>query len=1316
MSGERSSTDRTQVGPGSRSLAEMYLELGMALQDRGRQAEAVVAYERALAEDGAAGVKRSVLRVLAPAYESVGDRRRAVRSYLEAVLDGQEDTPELLHSAHALLTRDVVAAEGDWIEHDWADQARLVARDQKLGQVTHFLARTALYLDRHHDALLLFREASVRLANDARVQEGLGESLWRTGDTTAALEHLRRAQELALGGNYPERLATIDAKLAEVLAASGEYQAALDIIAEHKLEGHPRAFELLLVRARCSLLLGEATEALAAIDAAVKLRSADAQAELIRARALISLGRYDEALASADRASQLEPANREVPIRKAQALLEGQVDSEQGRRILRRAVERWSDRESVNQLVDLVLEGRERNGDAHYFVAEIFNALGGHDVLAEIERALDLGMQAAGPTQRLKADVLVKSNSLDDAARAYYEAGRSFYWQGDYKHAAENFESAVKLRPNDPLTYWYWSDTLRASSFSPGPEQADATLLQQSVDLWNRAANLKQLPTSKESWVYTSRALINEQLAITAERHERRRLWWQSIVFLERAILLQEDDPYRWTYLSRYYKELELEAVAIDAANVALTKAVDNTSKATALDEKAAAAANSGRFSQAKEAISERLALERTAWAIGVHAYLLLHEGRYSEALEAINETLASEPANIWARALRALCSRMLNDREGAAVDNTFVVSKYTPSARDNLELFGTAAYELGKIEEATAIFERASADASENRCSAFAGLAFARLAVGDIDGGKTALDTAIAAATNPRQVEDLLSFDIPGAERASADWPKGLETRDLLDKARESIRKRKSKLAILRSSEEELRAPLIATDLGDAAEWRDLAIRASLARLYVGREAWPEAEEMYRSLQGSAEQFPEATGGLQKLAEESAERARDLVAERRIAEAVEEFRHGLVLEHDLRRSGRVISLEREIGDALLTGSDAAAAAEQYRRMMDFPELQSSPENRADVLARLGYAQFELGNRKSAWQQFSEALRLWRDSGRASPGAALGDVCASIVNDIGRCWDLATEWQKAGKRMTGEGLEWALKDARRSLLRYVDRSYALDASEQRVPLLTPIYLELGQALIPEDQSTERWSLFTKLLPEMRTRIESDTGVKVPGVRVRPSEELDADEYRIMLDEVVVAWNAVRPGFRFSPASSSSLQEAGIPGSAMSRASNPRGGQEGHWVANEYADALIEADIELWPEPLTFSVYHLEEILRENLADFFGVQEAENVLATWTIGDGVDQVTRTIPSDPRTRLRLARTLRSLVRLRLPIADAKGIAETFQSMAAKDRSIDEIVEALRVRSKQQVGEIRSGTDDRFVPQAGANRQVGVGEMDS
>ena len=217
------------------------------------------------------------------------------------------------------------------------------------------------------------------------------------------------------------------------------------------------------------------------------------------------------------------------------------------------------------------------------------------------------------------------------------------------------------------------------------------------------------VPDADSSWAYVLRALISEEFARTDDP-QRLRDWWQAVVFLERALLLNNSDPVRWASLGRMHRMLDNEYTALHLTAQAMQR---DSQSLTVLEERAANLANAGLADDALTVIDARLEKDpENTWARGVKVYILMQQKEYQAALDLIDEVIAVEPTNRWNLDLRATCARMLGDLDAAgAVYTTVLERRSATMSSDDARSCIFAALNLRQPELAMSLLEHLSAE-----------------------------------------------------------------------------------------------------------------------------------------------------------------------------------------------------------------------------------------------------------------------------------------------------------------------------------------------------------------------------------------------------------------------------------------------------------------------------------------------------------------------------------------------------------------------------------------------------------------------------
>ncbi len=160
-----------------------------------------------------------------------------------------------------------------------------------------------------------------------------------------------------------------------------------------------------------------------------------------------------------------------------------------------------------------------------------------------------------------------------------------------------------------------------------------------------------------------------------------------------------------------------------------------------------------------------------------------------------------------------------------------------------------------------------------------------------------------------------------------------------------------------------------------------------------------------------------------------------------------------------------------------------------------------------------------------------------------------------------------------------------------------------------MPRITPpIALMLGGHVIPEDTSNEGWDLFTSYLPEVRQRIEWDSGVPLPGVNVR--EHPLPDRFAVLIDEVEHESGDLLPGWGFVAVPPADLGD--LPADTVRPTVDPISGAEAARVRHD-AWELLPADALALEDPVALAVRHLEGVVRRHLGHFVYPDVVRNIL-------------------------------------------------------------------------------------------------------
>ncbi|WP_224369378.1 type III secretion system export apparatus subunit SctV [Hyalangium versicolor] len=211
-------------------------------------------------------------------------------------------------------------------------------------------------------------------------------------------------------------------------------------------------------------------------------------------------------------------------------------------------------------------------------------------------------------------------------------------------------------------------------------------------------------------------------------------------------------------------------------------------------------------------------------------------------------------------------------------------------------------------------------------------------------------------------------------------------------------------------------------------------------------------------------------------------------------------------------------------------------------------------------------------------------------------------------------------------------------------------------SEVFVPVVTPIVLEVSDALVPYvDSRQDNGKFLFELIPFMRDGLFVELGVRFPGVRARGNSGLPPGAYQIQINEVPVVTGQATLGHVLVNDTVDRLKLMNIQGF---EAINPATRQPAAWVPEQFKDTLEAAGLTTW-DVSGYIILHLAAILRRNAREFVGVQEVQTML---------DQLEKAFPAIIKevvpkvvNVLKLTDILQRLVEEEISVRDLRGILQ-------------------------------------------------------
>jgi tetratricopeptide (TPR) repeat protein len=894
-------------------------------------------------------------------------------------------------------------------------------------------------------------------------------------------------------------------------------------------------------------------------------------------------------------------------------------------------------------------------GNAFLQMARFFQKGEPQVALHAVGLALEIGVKGKGKyterfAYRLKGEIEEQLDQRTNAAEAYYEAGRRYLWCGEIDTAANLLERAKLLDPEHAPTYWFLMEALRILSYQETPPHVNVESVHASIRAWEAGIQIAE-PGPAFAWTYGRRALLNELLE-DQPNADTANLRWEAVTYLERGLLVSGNDSDNYAFLGKFHGKLLNHACALDATQ----KAVDLDPKnAMALEERIVILSNIGERTAALELVEQRRQLdsEPNAWLDSVKAFNLLLTGPHSEALVLLNNTLSVAPDDLWRLELRATCYRMMDDWIKAARDSQRIWSRYDQRETSNQSTFAWAAYYVGEFASARRVFERMLAIPTKAG-DAHRGLGCCALGLGEFESAELHLGIGIVQAAVVRELDELLFSEFKSTEHMAADWPHGVKVREILARFAEKVRSRRTELEVPASAESELRGVIAALPQGGTADsWSWVGAHAGLARLQIAAERSYDAAVTYHSLLKEGKRFPESRIGfansIDKLRAASGERL---------------------------RAGEKHEALKQL---------TAASALTTLSLADHGTL------RAELSCSLAMTYFSVPNQAEARVHFVQALQSYRAAGSDSPGGRLAMACRPLILNPSQYWLLMDEWYSMTKAPEIDAPDRTdLSVAISSSAPYLDDAFRLTTTttlEVLLPIVIPIVLEVGDHLVPKVDSRQDGGKFLyEDIPAIRNRIETRLGVRVPGVRARTYVgEANANNYQIMLDEVIVDLGSVQMDMCYCPVPVDMLEGIGIPTSSIIPAPNPTSYEAGGWIPSHLTETVVRHGLAVWTET-GFIIAHLEAILQDNLVMFLGVQEVGTLVDEWRKTPDGASLIPDVWNNPVSRLQFVRLLQALVKEQVPIVAWKQVLEVVRETGLED--LVRATRAVRLRLKRQL----------------------------
>jgi len=207
-----------------------------------------------------------------------------------------------------------------------------------------------------------------------------------------------------------------------------------------------------------------------------------------------------------------------------------------------------------------------------------------------------------------------------------------------------------------------------------------------------------------------------------------------------------------------------------------------------------------------------------------------------------------------------------------------------------------------------------------------------------------------------------------------------------------------------------------------------------------------------------------------------------------------------------------------------------------------------------------------------------------------------------------------------------------------------------------VPLMVDIAASVRNAIRPDKLDRE--------VARVRRALYFDLGVPFPGINLRLNENLKDGEYRILVNEIPVAYGAARAGYFIARETETNLRMFNIP---FERGDDFLPATPSLWVQMKHLPVLERAGVQV----MTLSnmlTYHLAHVLKAHASEFIGVQETMFLMNQMqkNFGELVREVTRLLPVTTITDV-----LQRLVAEDISIRDMRTVLEALVTWGQREK---------------------------------------------
>lgn len=980
-----------------------------------------------------------------------------------------------------------------------------------------------------------------------------------------------------------------------------------------------------------------------------KISQKEQEAILEEINGLIKNNLHKNAQEKIEEALTREPSNIQLLFLKIRILIEGQIDTngavvlflddEYGYRM------NFKDEEIIKNLHRILHDNPEK-GNTWFFAAFIARLLR-HDreeLKIWLEKAEQFGLEneQTYPSlglQLLKGEIAEEEDKKEEAGVNYLEAAKFNYWQSNYREASKYFEKAIKLNPKLNSGYYYLADTLLLLSYQPEPPYNKQELIESSFKILDKSPE-KIVKTKDEAWHYIVAARVHE-INFKFRKENFYEEYWQSILFVERALIHNSRDSTFWNYLGQYHRLFGLEVNSKEAFVKAESLSENND---LLKEELIILQINMGDYEQPIAYLLEMKekgkvgSIDYQYYHKSWEGFILFHQGsNYKEAISLFDAVIKEVSTLLFARHMKMICHWHSHELDKAKKEAAAIIDldrKYSYLKENST--FSWAYFISGQPEKAISMVENYCLIGGIPR-DAFS-LSQFYLVTGKIEMAEDIFAEFIKQAYNKRLLNEFLqnlntlTFQVD-SDKFEYEISVN-ELRSRIEDWKTNIQKQLAcALEVPLTLEGELKKELNEKGYkkGSIAY---IALQAGLGGLCRDQKKLPEAYRIYQSLTIYNNLFPEAQIALEQI-------------------------------------------ENEVFSKAISDIKNSADTDAIHYLNDF-EI-TSPVNGTKKMMLLALAFFKTHEKEKSLKYIKDAVWLMKNN---------IEIQQSVFEEITVNAYSAKETWEFGSFLKTSIQKLKLPEARELMESMIENFWNVLSSKggDLYPVVTPIVVEISHDLVTsEEVSAKDWYVLDTLIPSMRERVHLKFGVKPSGVRIRYNEgDMEAGTYIFMLDEVPLILGKVYPGKLFVTDNEKNLEILSITGET---GKIPLSGKHSLWVDAKYKETLKNNHISFWKDPFDYLIGHLEAFLISNLETFIDTQFCDDYLNNYIYennGKDLEEtgMAKSISHDSTLLLLFKQVLQGLAREHVPIKNNSQVIRSFMAAIDKHTEANELIQHIRM----------------------------------